>query len=271
MLAGPLTPVKRESGKHMHYFDSHAHFEDAQFAPDRFAVLDDLFARGVVQGIVNSCSDMGVVPTVVELASRYERVWATVGVHPHWCLEAGEGYLDVLREAAGNPKIVAIGEIGLDYFWDEPRDVQLRVFEEQLDLARALDLPVVIHDRDAHGDTVAVLQNARPCGVVHRYAGDVASLEKILQLGVYVSFGGDMTYPQWSAAPLAALRATPPERILIETDCPYAPPRDHENERCDPSMLGPAVAIIAREKGISEAEVIALTAANARAAYGIRG
>ncbi len=249
-------------------FDSHAHYEDAIFGEDCWPVLDGLQRQGVSR-VLNCCSDMGVVPRVLEIARRYDFVWASVGVHPHWTPETPADYLDGLRRAAQDPKVVAIGEIGLDYFWDDPKDLQMRIFCEQMELARELGLPVIIHDRDAHQDTYQVLERYRLPGVVHRFSGDLGGLRRVLDLGMYVSFGGDITHPQYRDMPLKAIEHTPLERILLETDAPYATPYAQGQRRCDSSMLPEVVEVIAGIKKISCQELCDITYQNACRAYHI--
>ena len=250
-------------------FESHAHYEDAMFDKDRFEVLDALFAQGAVHKVLNCCSDMAVVPTVLKLANTYSNVYASVGVHPNWCDEAAEGYLDELREAAKNKKVVAIGEIGLDYFCDKPKEMQQRVFEQQLELAAELNLPVIIHSRLAGEQVVKTLAKYKPRGVVHRFGGTPQELEAVLALGMYVSFNCDLTYPEYSEAPLYALMNTPFERLLIETDCPYAPPKRIEGARSTSEHLRDVIAFIAKARGVSEHFIEQQSCTNACRLYGI--
>ena len=154
----------------MELFDSHAHYEDAMFDTDRYDRLRHL-KNTDVKYIMNCCSDESVFDTVTDICNKYDFAYGSIGVHPHWVLSCSGSYLEKIRELAKNEKIVAIGEMGLDYFWDEPKDLQKKVFIRQLELSKELNMPVIIHDRDAHEDCFEILRKYKPQGVVHRYGG----------------------------------------------------------------------------------------------------
>lgn len=253
----------------MKLFDSHCHYEDGMFDPDRFSRLDAL-KSSEVQFILNCCSDVGVIPTVLDIVNKYDFAYGSVGIHPHWVLENPENYIEIIEKAAQNKKIVAIGEMGLDYFWNEPKDMQKQVFIRQLELAKKLDMPVIIHDRDAHEDTIEILEKYKPKGVLHRYSGPVDILKRALDLGMYVSFNNDLTYPAWNAAPIACLEITPWDRLLIETDCPYAPPFERENDRCESTDVARVVKEIAKIRNVSEEFVAKVSLENAKRVYEIK-
>lgn len=185
-------------------------------------------------------------------------------------MENPENYIEIIEKAAQNKKIVAIGEMGLDYFWNEPKDLQKQVFIRQLELAKKLDMPVIIHDRDAHEDTIEILEKYKPKGVLHRYSGPVDILKRALGLGMYVSFNNDLTYPAWNAAPIACLEITPWDRLLIETDCPYAPPFERENDRCESTDVARVVKEIAKIRNVSEEFVAKVSLENAKRVYEIK-
>lgn len=252
----------------MKLFDSHAHYEDAMFDLDRFSRLDAL-KNSEVEYILNCCSDVHVIPTVLEIVNHCDFAYGSVGVHPHWVLETPENYLDIIAKAAQNKKIVALGEMGLDYFFSEPKDLQKHIFRSQLALAKDLNMPVIIHDRDAHEDTLEILQEYQPKGVLHRYSGPVDLLQKAFSFGMYVSFNNDLTYPAWNAGPIACLMATPWDRLLIETDCPYAPPFERQNDRCESKDVKRVVQEIARLRNVSEEFVAQISLENAKRVYEI--
>ena len=256
-------PVKLQ-----HLFDSHAHYEDALFGEDRHRILAGLPDQGV-EWVLNCCSDLGVAPLVVALTEQYDFVYGSVGVHPHWVLETPEDYLDQLERLARSPKVVALGAMGFDYFFDEPRDLQERIFRGQMDLAQQLKLPVIIHDREAHEDTYRVLEEYKLPGIVHRFSGNVEGLRRVLDWGMYVSFNGDITWPEYNETALKVLAVTPMERLLIETDAPYMPPKVLEGQLCDSAMLPHIVEVIAQVKGLDPQEVCDISAKNAREIYGI--
>lgn len=253
----------------MELFDSHAHYEDAMFDSDRFKRLEDI-RKSDVKYILNCCSDVDVMPVVEKIVNSCDFAYGSVGVHPHWVLSTPDNYLDIIRHYAKNPKIVAIGEMGLDYFWNEPKDLQKRIFKEQLALAKELDMPVIIHDRDAHRDTIEILEQAKPRGVLHRYSGPVDIMHRALKLGMYVSFNNDLSYPRWNAAPIACLMEMPWDRLLIETDCPYAPPFEREQDRCISADVSNVVNIIAKLRNVSREFVAQVSMENAKAVYGIK-
>jgi len=183
--------------------DTHAHLHAEQFDADRDAVIRRMRDAGVA-GVVTIGTDLPASRAAIDLADQHADIWATVGVDPHAAASFGDSTLDELRELAGSPQVVAIGEIGLDYYWDKaPRQVQARVFERQLELARSLQLPVVIHNREAHADTLAMLRDwagdhpwrgERPLGVLHCFSGDVEMAQAAIEIGFMISLGGPVTF-----------------------------------------------------------------------------
>ena len=252
----------------MELFDSHVHYEDAQFNEDRDERLEYL-RNTDVKYVLNCCSDVEVFDTVMEIVDKYDFAYGSIGIHPHWVEETPADYLETVRELAKHPKIVAIGEMGLDYFWNEPKDLQKRIFKEQLELARELDMPVIIHDREAHEDVIEILEEYKPKGVIHRYSGPVDILQRAFDIGMYVSFNNDLSYPEWNAAPIACLMVTPWDRLLIETDCPYAAPYERKDERCEADDVKTVVQMIAELRGVSEEFVAQKSMENALRVYEI--
>ncbi|MBR2676189.1 MAG: TatD family hydrolase [Solobacterium sp.] len=252
----------------MELFDSHAHYEDAMFEEDRHERLEALRSTDV-KYVLNCCSDAGVFETVIEITEVHDFVYGSIGIHPHWVLEAPDNYLDVIWDYLQNDKIVALGEIGLDYFWKEPRDLQEVVFRRQLGMAVDADIPVIIHDRDAHADCIRILEEYKPQGILHRYGGPVELLEKAFSWGMYVSYNNDLTYPEWRQPHIDCLMKTPWERMLVETDCPYAPPYERKEDRCESSDVANVVKVIAELRGVSEEFVAKITTENAKRVYRI--
>lgn len=249
-------------------FDSHAHYDDERFDADREAVLGGLGAAGVTR-VMNAASDLATSRTALALAERWPFVWCAAGVHPHEAEAAPADYLDQLRTLAAHPRVRAIGEIGLDYHYDlSPREIQRRVFEEQLVLAKELDMPVIIHDREAHGETLELLEKYRPRGVVHCFSGSAEMARQVVALGMYVGFTGAVTFKN-ARKPLEAVAAVPADRLLLETDCPYMAPEPLRGRRCDSTMLPHTAAAMAAVRGITPGQLVELTAANACRLFGI--
>ncbi|MBQ7037941.1 MAG: TatD family hydrolase [Clostridia bacterium] len=253
----------------MPIFDSHAHYLDSSFDEDRDALLENLFSADVC-GIIEAATAVESSQKAIELARRFPHLYATVGIHPEQAAEAADGDLDILRRLAADEKVVAIGEIGLDYHYEEycPRDLQELWFRRQLELANKLDLPVVIHDREAHEDTVALLKEYKPRGVVHCFSGSVETAKEVLKLGMYIGIGGVVTFK--NARKLVEVAAmVPKDRLLLETDAPYLAPVPHRGHRCDSSMIRFTAETIADIRGVSTEEVLHLGVNNACALYGI--
>lgn len=250
-------------------FDSHAHYDDKPFDPDRAALLGKTLPEAGISNLVNVGNDYRSIGAGMALAREYAYIYCAVGHHPHTAKDVRPGYLDELREYAKDPKVVAIGEIGLDYHYDfSPREVQQKVLREQLGLARDLGMPVIIHSREAMRDTLDLLREFRPEGVVHCFSGSAESAEEILSLGMYIGFTGVVTFKNAKKALEAAL-ATPLERLLVETDCPYMAPEPFRGKRCDSTMLPHTIQALAALKGVGAQELATATAENARCMYRI--
>ena len=249
-------------------FDSHAHYDQKRFDADRAGVIAALPAAGVTR-VLNAACDLPSTREGIALAEAYPFFWCSAGVHPHEAEDAPADYLEQLKELAKHPKVVAIGEIGLDYHYDfSPRDIQRRVFEEQLILAKELDLPVIIHDREAHGETMELLTRYRPKGVVHCFSGSAEMARQVVELGMYVGFTGTVTFKN-ARKPLEAVAAVPADRLLMETDCPYMAPEPLRGRRCDSSMLPYTAAAMAAAKGMTPQQLADAAAANACRLFGI--
>lgn len=250
-------------------FDSHAHYDDERFDSDREELLTRIH-QGGVEYIMTIGADLATSRAAITLAEQYDFIYCAVGVHPEQAGEAPENYLEELRRMAAHPRCRAIGEIGLDYYWPEnpAAEVQKRIFEEQLQLAKELDLPVVIHDREAHADTLEILRKHRPRGVMHCYSGSAEMVREVAALGMYIGFTGAVTFKNARKAPEAAA-AVPEELLLIETDCPYMAPVPYRGHRCDSGMLPAVAQCLADIRGVTAAEIIDLTCRNAKTLFGI--
>ncbi len=249
-------------------FDSHAHYNDQRFDEDRHALLGSLPGQGII-GVINPATDVESSRQCIALVRQYPFIYSAVGVHPHEAGQAPPDYIARLQTLAQSPKVCAIGEIGLDYHYDfSPREVQRRVFEQQLQLAAQLNLPVIIHDREAHSDTLELLQRYRPTGVMHCFTGSAEMARQVVKLGLYVGFTGVVTFNN-ARKPLEAVAVVPPERLLIETDCPYMAPVPHRGQRCDSTMLPLTAQAMAAAKGMEVQALLDLTAQNAKTLFGI--
>ena len=249
-------------------FDSHAHYDDKQFDSDRDRLLSSLPDAGV-RYILNAASNLRSAKAGIRLAEQYGFVYCAVGVHPHDAKGAPEDLEARLTELSKHPKVRAIGEIGLDYHYDfSPRDRQLEVFRRQLQLSKELDLPVIIHDREAHRDTMELLREYRPKGIVHCYSGSAQMAEELVKMGMYIGFTGVVTFKNARKA-LEAVAAVPMERLLVETDCPYMAPEPHRGRRCDSSMIPEIATAIAGVKNCTAQQVLDITCRNACNVYGI--
>jgi TatD DNase family protein len=247
--------------------DTHCHLQSERFDEDRDAVLTR--ALESLDWLVLIGDSLATSEAAVTLIQ--DRVYAAVGIHPYHPEEASSAGIERLRHLAKRPGVVAIGEIGLDYYKynDAPRDVQQEAFRAQLRLAAELDLPVVIHNRDAQDD-LAVILDERPrdlCGgIMHCFAGDVAFVERCLSWDFHVSFAGNVTFPKAQALRDAA-QAVPLNRLLIETDSPYLAPQPVRGKRCEPAFVRYTAETLAEVKGVLVDELIAQTTSNARALF----
>lgn len=233
------------------YIDSHAHYDDEQFDSDRDELLLRL-NKGGVRNIVNIGCTIERSQFSVELAKKYPFVYAAVGIHPEDASGAPSGYLDIIRRMAEYEKVVAIGEIGLDYHFEGfDREMQIRFFEEQLDLAKEMGLPVVIHSRDAAEDTINILKKrGEVSGVMHCFSGSAETAKQVLALGMNISFTGVLTFKNARRA-VEALKVIPLDRLMLETDCPYMAPEPNRGKRCDSGMIVNVIEKIAEIKEVS--------------------
>ncbi len=246
-------------------FDTHAHYDDRAFDEDRYELIDKLF-EGEVCGIVNQGTTVETSKFSLELAHKYDNMYAAAGIHPECADENSMEQLNVIRELCRDPKVVAVGEIGLDYYYDVPKELQRRVFEAQLRLAEELSLPVVIHDREAHGDVLDYIKKYRPKGIVHCFSGSREMAMEVVRLGMYIGMGGVITFKN-ARKSVEVIEAVPIESLVLETDCPYLAPVPYRGKRNDSSMIRFCAERIAEIKGMDTEELLRITAQNARRVY----
>ena len=251
--------------------DTHAHLDNRPFAED----LDEVILRAKDNNILNILTvgcDLASSARSIELAARYPEVYASVGIHPHDALQADDEGLRRLRTMVSAPKVVAIGETGLDYYRDRsPRDAQRLAFRRQIQLARESQLPLIVHDRDAHEDIVLILREEKASevgGVIHCFSGDTAMAQACLDLGFYISFPGTITYPNNDAL-RNVVKSVPMERLLIETDCPYLAPQPFRGKRNEPAYVRMTAEKISDIKGLTLDDVARITTLNAHTLFGI--
>ena len=254
------------------FIDTHCHLEDEKFFDDRAEVLKRAKDSGV-ERIINFGSTLKSSIAVTELTKNFPELYAGVGIHPEEIDDFDEKTCTRLAELAAEKKIIAIGEIGLDYYWEkdsERRLLQQKIFIEQLDLARQLNLPVCIHDREAHGDTLKILQaegkNLR--GVLHCYSGSLETAREVFKLGYFIGVDGPLTFKNSAKLP-EIVKAAPRDMILIETDAPYLAPVPYRGKRNEPAYVVEVAKKLAEYRGETLEEVAAYTTDNAKNLYDI--
>ncbi|MFC0216142.1 TatD family hydrolase [Paenibacillus chartarius] len=252
--------------------DTHTHLNSEKFDDDRDAVVARAREAGVTR-IVNIGMGREYIPSSIALAERYDCIWSTAGWHPQDAVTMQDGDLEWLEEQCKHPKVVAVGEIGLDYYWDtSPKDVQQRVFREQIRLARKLGLPIVIHDREAHHDVVTILREEKASevgGIMHCFSGSWETAKMCLDMNFYISFGGPVTYKN-AKQPKEVLQQVPLDRLLIETDAPYLTPHPYRGKRNETGYVRLVAEAAAELKGISLEELAQVTTDNAIRLLGLR-
>ena len=243
--------------------DTHAHYDDEDFDSDRYELLDRLFEESVSKIVSVGCAYDRWQPTL-ELAERYDGVFAALGIHPEDIYGLPEDYLQQLEKLSGHPKVKALGEMGLDYHYENyDRERQIKVFRQQLMLADKLSMPAIIHSRDATADTLEILHELRPKkAVMHCFSGSTETAREVLSLGLYISFTGVVTFKNARRA-VEACAEVPPDRLMLETDCPYIAPVPFRGQRCDSSMIRSTAEKIGEIKGLTADEVIKLCNENA--------
>lgn len=252
--------------------DTHTHLDAKQFDEDR----EETIARAVEQGItrmINVGFNRETIPTTMKLAENYDFIYAAIGWHPQDAITMQEADMDWIAELSRHEKVVAIGEIGLDYYWDtSPKDVQHAVFRKQIGLARELGMPIVIHNRDAHEDTVRILREEKAHevgGVMHSFSGSWETAKLCLNMGFHLSFGGPITFKN-AKQPKEVLKQTPIDRLLLETDAPYLTPHPHRGKRNESANVQLVAEAAAELKGLSYQEIAEITTRNAMELFSIQ-
>jgi len=248
--------------------DTHAHYDDDAFDSDRDELLCDMLENTVDSIITIGCSLESSLNSV-RLAEKYERIYAAVGIHPGDCENLPDNYIEQLKNLAECKKVVAIGEIGLDYHYEGyDREHQIECFKKQLELAKEINLPVVIHSREATKDTMDILKEYKPVGVMHCFSGSVETAREIIDLGMMISFTGVLTFKNSKKA-VEACSDIPLDRIMLETDCPYMAPVPHRGERNNSSYVYHIAEKLAEIKNISVEEAIRTCNNNAKKFFGL--
>ena len=252
------------------FFDTHAHLDDDRFSDDRETVIEKIKEDGVSL-VVNIGASLESSKDSIALAEKYDFIYAAVGIHPSDTDKIFDADLETIKEMTSHEKVVAIGEIGLDYYYEDPeRDIQKGWFKKQLELAKKLGMPYIIHDRDAHGDVLDIVKEVGYFnGLMHCYSGSAEMAKELVKLGFYISIAGQVTFK--NAPKVREVVATVPvERLLIETDSPYLTPEPFRGKRNDPSKVKFTCEKIAEIKGLTLEETAKITLENGKRFYGIK-
>lgn len=246
-------------------FDSHAHYDDEKFDGIRDELLSEMPLHGVA-GLINCGCDVCSSKTALSLAEKYEYIYAAVGIHPE---NIGGGTVGEIKTLSRHKKCVAIGEIGLDYYWvSDNKEEQKKLFKEQLELANSLCLPVIVHDRDAHADTLELLKKYKPKGVLHSFSGSPETAKQLLDLGLYIGIGGVVTFKNAKRLP-EVVAMLPDDRFLLETDAPYLAPVPYRGKTNNSAMIYFTAKKIAEIRNTSVRNILALSKQNAEKLFKI--
>ena len=249
-------------------FDTHAHYNNKAFNEDRTTLLDSFSESGIL-GVINCGTDIESSKKSIELSEQYNFMYCAVGFHPEDISKANENYLEEIRKLSKHKKCVAIGEIGLDYYWvKDNKEEQKRIFTEQIILANELNLPVIIHSRDAHNDTLDILKKYKPKGVLHCFSGSVEIMKEVLKLGMYIGLGGAVTFKN-ARVPLEVAKNLPLDKLLLETDCPYMSPVPYRGKRNQSTYISFVAEKIAEVKNLTKEEILTTANNNAFNLFGI--
>lgn len=251
--------------------DSHAHLDDEKFDLDREYLIENLQKNGI-ELVVNVGADMESSRASVDLANLYDNIYAVVGVHPHAAKEMTDKSLEEIENLSKNKKVVAIGEIGLDYYYDNsPRDIQRTCFKEQIRLAKRLDMPIVVHTREADEDTLEILKEESEGlrGIIHCFSSDRAQLEEYLNLGFFIAIGGPVTFKKTDELKEVA-KVIPIEKLLVETDAPYLAPHPYRGKRNEPIFVKQTANLIAELKGMTIEDLTLQTNKNTKEIFNIK-
>jgi len=250
-------------------FDTHSHYDDEKFNPDREALLNALPGQGVSFAVSCGC-DLKSTEYNKNLAEKYDYMYFAAGFHPENLKEATIEDIDKIAEYANHKKCVAIGEIGLDYYWmDSSKEIQKEFFIKQIELAKSLNMPVIVHDRDAHGDTLELLKAEKPLGVVHCFSGSKEMAKDIIRLGMYIGLNGVSTFKN-ARKSLEVVKEIPIERLVLETDCPYLAPEPVRGRRNDSSLIPHIAEKLGSVLGIDAQELLNITKENAKRLYQLK-
>ncbi len=258
----------------MPLFDSHAHYDDEKFNENREEIIEGLCHASDtnplgISAVLNSASDIKSSLSALELTRRYPFFYSSCGIHPHEAEDADSDFEEQICGILKNEKVRAIGEIGLDYHYDfSPRDVQKEIFERQMLLAQKVDYPVIIHDREAHGDCMEIVRRFNVRGVFHSFSGSAEMVKELVKLGYYISFSGVVTFKNASSI-LKAVAEVPEDRLLIETDAPYLAPVPYRGRTNNSSYMYETARKLAEVRGVTTEEIADITCRNACELFGI--
>lgn len=243
-------------------FDTHAHYDDKSFDEDRSEVLN-MLPQSNVFAVVNAGADIESSVKSIEISKEYDYVYASVGIHPENIPDEKCDYISILEDLSKNEKVVAIGEIGLDYHYTKDNKAkQMELFENQINLAVNHNLPIMVHDREAHGDTMDLLKKHTPNGIVHCFSGSVEMAKEVIKLGMYIGIGGLITFKNAKTA-VSVVENIPLSSIVLETDAPYMTPVPFRGTRCNSSHIKYTAEKIAEIKNMDVNEVLKITKENA--------
>ena len=251
-----------------HIFDTHSHYDDPAFSSDCSLLISSLFERGI-SGIVHASTDSKSVQFGISMSEKYPCFYVAAGIHPEYADNYDEKDVLELEKYFASKKVLAVGEIGLDYHYEGyNRERQITLFRAQVELANKLGLPVIVHSRDATGDCIEILKELKPKGILHCFSGSWETAKEVLSLGMYIGFTGVLTFKNSKKA-VEVCKKMPLERLLLETDCPYMAPEPNRGKRCDSSMILYTAKKAAEIREISYEEIILSTEQNAHRVYGI--
>lgn len=249
-------------------FDTHSHYDDDKFDNDRASLLKSLPEKGVINAVSCGC-DIKSSEFNRLLAEKFDYLYFAAGFHPENLGGAEITDLNKINELAAHKKCVAIGEIGLDYYWmDSTKEKQKLFFEKQIELASELGMPIIVHDRDAHGDTLDILKNTKPKGVVHCFSGSKEMAREVIKIGMYIGLNGVATFKN-ARKSLEVVKEIPIERLVLETDCPYLAPEPHRGERNDSSYIPYIAERIGNVLNMEPQKLLNITAENAKKLYNL--
>lgn len=249
-------------------FDTHAHYDDDKFDTDRESLLASMPEKGIDKIVTCGC-DIESTEFNRQLSHKYDFIYYAAGFHPENLENVKLSDIDIIEQLAYDEKCVAVGEIGLDYHWmNVDKKTQIDFFERQIELAKKIELPVIVHDRDAHGDTLDVLKNTKPKGVLHCFSGSKEMAREIIKIGMYIGLNGVATFKN-ARKSLEVVKEIPLERLVLETDCPYLAPEPHRGKRNDSSYIPFIAQRIAEVLEMDAQDVLDITNKNAKKLYGL--